>query len=97
MFTFDLADELAGTGVTATALHPATYMPTKMVARPVSTLKSGVDATLRLVIDPALDGVTGRYYNGQREARADPQAYAPAARARLRTLSDQLTGLTSGP
>ncbi len=97
MLTFDLADELAGTGVTATALHPATYMPTKMVARPVSTLQSGVDATLRLVIDPALDGVTGRYYNGQREARADPQTYDPAARARLRTLSDQLTGLTSGP
>ncbi|HZD16305.1 MAG TPA: SDR family NAD(P)-dependent oxidoreductase [Pseudonocardiaceae bacterium] len=97
MFTLDLADELAGTGVTATALHPATYMPTKMVARPVSTLQSGVDATLRLVIDPALDGVTGRYYNGQREARANPQAYDPAARARLRTLSDHLTGLTPDP
>jgi NAD(P)-dependent dehydrogenase (short-subunit alcohol dehydrogenase family) len=97
MFTFDLADELAGTGVTATALHPATYMPTKMVARPVSTLQSGVDATLRLVIDPALDGVTGRYYNGQREARANPQAYDPAARARLRTLSDHLTGLPPNP
>ncbi|HWR47859.1 MAG TPA: SDR family NAD(P)-dependent oxidoreductase [Pseudonocardiaceae bacterium] len=97
MFTLDLADELAGTGVTATALHPATYMPTKMVARPVSTLQSGVDATLRLVIDPALDGVTGRYYNGQREARANPQAYDPAARARLRTLSDHLIGLTPDP
>jgi NAD(P)-dependent dehydrogenase (short-subunit alcohol dehydrogenase family) len=97
MFTFDLADELAGTGVTATALHPATYMPTKMVARPVSTLQSGVDATLRLVIDPALDGVTGRYYNGQREDRANPQAYDPAARARLRTLSDHLTGLPPDP
>ena len=96
MFTFDLAEELVGTGVTATALHPATYMPTKMVSRPVSTLQSGVDATLRLVIDPALDGVTGRYFNGQREARADPQAYDPAARGRLRKLSDQLTGLTSG-
>ena len=31
MFTFDLADELDGRGVTATCLHPATYMPTKMV------------------------------------------------------------------
>lgn len=93
MFTFDLADELAATGVTATALHPATYMPTKMVPRPVSTLQSGIDATLRLVIDPALDGVTGRYYNGQRKARADPQAYDPVARARLRALSEQLTGL----
>src|SRR5258708_14501533 len=31
MMTFDLAEELAGTGVTANCLHPATYMPTKMV------------------------------------------------------------------
>ncbi|MGH3821299.1 MAG: SDR family NAD(P)-dependent oxidoreductase [Pseudonocardiaceae bacterium] len=36
MFAFDLAEELAGTGVTATALHPATYLPTKIVATPVS-------------------------------------------------------------
>ncbi|MGH3549585.1 MAG: hypothetical protein ACRDQU_16060 [Pseudonocardiaceae bacterium] len=48
------------------------------------------------MIDPTLDGITGRYYNGQREARADPQAYDPSARARLRVLSDQLTGLMSG-
>jgi NAD(P)-dependent dehydrogenase (short-subunit alcohol dehydrogenase family) len=93
MFTFDLADELPAAGVTANALHPATYMPTKIVSRPVSTLQSGVDATVRLVADPALDGVTGHYYDGLREARAHPQAYDPAARARLRTLSEQLTGL----
>ena len=31
MFTFDLAEELASTGVTANRLHPATYMLTKMV------------------------------------------------------------------
>ena len=96
MFTFDLAEELAGTGVTATTLHPATYMPTKMVPTPISTLKSGVDATVRLVLDRALDGVSGRYYNGQRQARAHRQAYDPAARARLRTLSEQLTGLSNG-
>lgn len=96
MFTFDLAEELAGTGVTATALHPATYMPTKMVATPISTLKSGVDATVRLVLDRALDGVSGRYYNGQRQAHPHRQAYDPAARARLRALSKQLTGLSDG-
>jgi hypothetical protein len=39
--------------------------------------------------------VSGRYYNGQRQARAHPQAYDPVARARLRTLSEQLTGLAS--
>jgi NAD(P)-dependent dehydrogenase (short-subunit alcohol dehydrogenase family) len=31
MHAFDLAAQLEGTGVTATALHPATFMATKMV------------------------------------------------------------------
>ena len=31
MFTFDLAEELPATAVTANCLHTATYMPTKMV------------------------------------------------------------------
>ncbi|TDE23829.1 SDR family NAD(P)-dependent oxidoreductase [Actinomadura sp. 6K520] len=91
LFTVDLAEELAGTGVTANALHPATYMPTKMVPSPISTLEEGVEATYRLVTDPALDDVSGRFYNGLKEARADAQAYDPDARARLRDLSEQLT------
>jgi hypothetical protein len=40
--------------------------------------------------------VSGRYYNGQRQARAHKQAYDPEARARLRMLSEQLTGLSNG-
>src|SRR5437868_5107160 len=49
MFTFDLARELEGSGVTANALHPATYMPTKIVPHPTSTLEEGIEATLRLI------------------------------------------------
>ena len=97
MFTFDLAGELDGSRISATALHPATYMPTKMVlaarGSAMSTLEEGVEATRRLVDDPALEGVTGRYFEGKREARADAQAYDSGARARLRALSDELTGL----
>lgn len=93
MFTFDLAAELADRRVTVNALHPATFMDTAMVresgVRAVSTVEQGSDATLRLIADPALDGVTGRYFNGFREARADPQAYDPDARARLRALTDE--------
>jgi NAD(P)-dependent dehydrogenase (short-subunit alcohol dehydrogenase family) len=96
MHTFDLATQLANAGVTANCLHPATFMPTKMVfaarGSAASTLEEGVEATLRLVADASLDGVTGRYYNGQRESRADPQAYDPQARCRLRELSERLTG-----
>jgi NAD(P)-dependent dehydrogenase (short-subunit alcohol dehydrogenase family) len=100
MFTFDLAEELDGSGVTATALHPATYMPTKMVVdggiAPVSSLEQGVEATLRLVADPELDGVTGRYFNGLREAQPDPQANDPEARRRLRELSEELVAARAG-
>jgi NAD(P)-dependent dehydrogenase (short-subunit alcohol dehydrogenase family) len=94
MFTFDLAVELDATTVTATCLHPATYMPTKMVlasgVRPTSSLEQGVAATRRLVADPELDGVTGRYFNGLRPATPHPQALDPEARRRLRELSEQL-------
>ncbi|MEU6427746.1 SDR family NAD(P)-dependent oxidoreductase [Microbispora sp. NPDC046973] len=91
MFTFDLAEELAGQRVSVTALHPATYMDTTMVREagvPVlSSVREGGDATLRLI-----DGKvpSGTYHVGVSEARADPQAYDREARARLRELSDRL-------
>ncbi len=94
MFTFDLAQELEGTGVTVNCLHPGTYMPTKMVraagVEPVTALEDGVRATLRLIEDPELDEVSGRYFNGLREAEPHPQARDARARQRLRELSDQL-------
>jgi NAD(P)-dependent dehydrogenase (short-subunit alcohol dehydrogenase family) len=97
MLTFDLAEELAGDGVTATSLHPGTYMPTKMVTaagvEPVTALEQGVRATRRLVADPDLDGVSGRYFNGERAAEPLAQAHDRRARRRLRELSDQLCGL----
>jgi NAD(P)-dependent dehydrogenase (short-subunit alcohol dehydrogenase family) len=97
MHAFDLAEELDGQGVTANALHPGTYMPTKMVrasgTTPVTPLEDGVEATWRLAADAALDGITGRYYFGTDEARADEQAYAADARRRLRELSKKLVGV----
>lgn len=92
MFTLDLAEELSGTGVTVNALHPATYMDTTMVREggvtPWSTVEEGGLATLRLIDAPDLG--SGRYFDGVREARADRQAYDPAARRRLRRMSEGL-------
>jgi NAD(P)-dependent dehydrogenase (short-subunit alcohol dehydrogenase family) len=100
MFTFDLAEELLAAGVTANCLHPATFMPTKMVleggVEPVSSLEQGVAATLRLVADPQLDGVSGRYFNGLAPAEPHPQAHDENARRQLRELSDRLCGLRGG-
>ena len=94
MFTFDLAEELDPSAVTANCLHPATYMPTKMVhaagVNPASSLEEGRDATLRLVADPEPDGVSGHYFNGTREEAAHPQAYDEDARRQLRELSERL-------
>jgi NAD(P)-dependent dehydrogenase (short-subunit alcohol dehydrogenase family) len=94
MLTFDLASELADRGVAVNCLHPGTYMPTKMVLEagvtPVDSLESGIEATLRLVADPALDGVTGTYFDRLREARAISQAYDADARRRLRELTAEL-------
>jgi len=98
-WTFDLAERLAGRGVTANVLHPGTYMPTKMVlaagVEPFDSLETGVRSTLRLIADPALDGVTGRYFDRLDEARARPQAYDPDARRRLRELSERLVGVAA--
>jgi len=55
-----------------------------------------VQATTHLITAPELDQVSGRYFNGLREARAESQAYDRQARRQLRQLSEQLTGLT-GP
>src|ERR671910_1521920 len=97
MFTFELAERLRGTGVTVNALHPATLMDTKMVretfGRSMSTVEEGAEATVRLAVSPELEGITNRYFDGTREARADSQAYDEKARKRLWALSEDLCGV----
>ena len=94
MFTFDLARALEGTGIIVNALHPATFMDTRMVERagiePRSTVDEGADAVMQLVTE---DVGSGGYFNGLRPARADAQAYDEEARRRLRELSEELTGV----
>jgi NAD(P)-dependent dehydrogenase (short-subunit alcohol dehydrogenase family) len=96
MFTFELAEHLRDTGVTVNALHPASLMDTKMVQSTfgytMSTVEEGTEAVVRLAISPEIGGVTGRYFDGTREARANRQAYDPRVRNRLWALSEELCG-----
>jgi NAD(P)-dependent dehydrogenase (short-subunit alcohol dehydrogenase family) len=95
MFGMALAERLPPNEVTVNSLHPATYMPTKIVleeiGRTVDRLEDGVEATARLAISPELEGVSGRFFNRTTEAQAHPQAYDPNARRRLWELSERLT------
>jgi len=97
MFTFDLAQELQGSSVTANCLHPATYMDTTMVRAdgisPVSSVAAGADAILHLASSVEMEGRTGLYFDGLHPSRANAQAYEITARERLRALSLELTGL----
>jgi NAD(P)-dependent dehydrogenase (short-subunit alcohol dehydrogenase family) len=94
MNTFDLAEEFKAADITVNCLHPATYMDTAMVRdsgiSPLNSVETGTDAVMALV---ALKGATGRYYDVQREARANAQAYDLEARRKLRELSVALAGL----
>lgn len=96
MFTMDLAEELAGTGVTANVLHPASLMDTNMVrewfgaAR--TTVEEGALHVERLALSEELKGVSGVYFDQSREARVSEQAYDLEARSRLRELSFKWTG-----
>jgi len=97
MFTFDLAEELEDTGVTANCLHPGAYMPTNMVRaagiEPATPLEEGIAATVRLIDSDEVDGVNGHFFDGVRESAPHPQAEDPEARRRLRELSEELTGI----
>jgi NAD(P)-dependent dehydrogenase (short-subunit alcohol dehydrogenase family) len=97
MFTIDLAQELAGSGVTVNSLHPATYMNTTMVREggitPISTVEQGGEAILHLAVGDDVAGKSGLFFNGMQQAQANPQAYDQVARQRLRALSLELTGL----
>jgi NAD(P)-dependent dehydrogenase (short-subunit alcohol dehydrogenase family) len=98
MVGFSLAERLPAGEVTVNSLHPATFMPTKIVleqhGHSVDDLETGIDATVRLAIGADMEGVTGRYFERRAEARADDQAYDAKARQRLWDLSAELTGET---
>ncbi len=57
---------------------------------PRSSVEEGVRATLRLLVAPGLDGVSGRFFDGTRETEPNPAADDPQARAFVRALTEEL-------
>jgi hypothetical protein len=72
----------------------ATTMVREAGVSPWSRVEDGAEAILNLAIAPAMEGRSGLYFDGLREARANGQAYDLRARERLRAISLELTGLS---
>ena len=107
MFTYELARRLAGTGVTATALHPGMtdtsfsaedpsrfFAPLVVVARPfMKTPERGAETSVYLASSPAAEGLTGLYFANRTAKRSNKSSYDTAATARLWRVSADLVGL----
>jgi NAD(P)-dependent dehydrogenase (short-subunit alcohol dehydrogenase family) len=106
LFTRELARRLAGTGVTVNAVHPGAVSTglgkqngwwaaalIKVLGLFFRTPEQGAATSIHLASSPAVDGVSGRYFADQKEARPSRAAEDDAAARRLWDLSSQMTGL----
>jgi NAD(P)-dependent dehydrogenase (short-subunit alcohol dehydrogenase family) len=109
LFTRELARRLASTGVTANALHPGVIRSAlghdgdlrgiigivwpilqRWTAEPA---EAGARVVMHVAADPALEGVTGKYFSKMDEAVPSALAQDDAAAKRLWEMSEKLVGL----
>jgi NAD(P)-dependent dehydrogenase (short-subunit alcohol dehydrogenase family) len=97
MFTFTLAEKIKDTGITVNALHPGTYLDTKMVTEAGITAmgraEDGAKAEVYLATSSDLSGISGQYFDRMEISKAIRQAYDSQAREKLWSLSMKFTDL----
>ena len=65
-------------------------MVRRSFGRAMSEVEEGVEALVRLIADPELDGVSGRYFDQLEEEAPHSQAYDEDAGRRLWALGEDL-------
>jgi NAD(P)-dependent dehydrogenase (short-subunit alcohol dehydrogenase family) len=82
-------------GAIGTKIWNAAPRPVAAVLKAVlPSAERGARPVVRLAIDPALEGVTGRYFNRTLEAPPSAAAQSDADAARLWALAERATGLS---
>ena len=111
MFTYELARRLAGTGVTATVLHPgvtrtnfgaedqaAFFKVMQPLVRPfLKAPADGAATPIYLASSGEVEGVTGRYFAKRKPKSSNKASYDTAAAARLWRVSAGLVGVPLDP
>jgi retinol dehydrogenase 14 len=111
MFTNELARRVAGTGVTATAVHPGVvrtnfgaedqawfFAIISRVIRPLlKTPAQGAQTAIYLASSPDMAGVTGQFFANRKPKKANKVAYDTDMTGRLWRVSADLVGMTPGP
>nr|MBA2510686.1 SDR family oxidoreductase [Rubrobacteraceae bacterium] len=105
MFTYELAERLKGTGVTATCMHPGAVNtrfgtnnsgPFTILFRLFKPFmrapEQGADTVIWLASSPEVEGASGRYYSDRKLVKPKKVASDPDARRRLWEESERLTG-----
>jgi NAD(P)-dependent dehydrogenase (short-subunit alcohol dehydrogenase family) len=108
LFTYELARRLEGTGVTTNALHPGVVatgfgrndpgwlrVAVRLLSPFLLDARKGAATTVHVATDPALEGVTGRYFAKSRQAASSPASHDREAQLRLWDASERLTGLAA--
>ena len=105
LWTRELARRLTGKGVTVNALHPGAVATRlgrgngpllDLVQRAIGLFmrspEQGAATSLYLASDPALEGVSGRYFADRKEKQPAPHATDDTTARRLWEISEGLTG-----
>lgn len=107
LFTYELARQLEGTGVTVNALHPG-FVATNLgadnfgflgsIARKIVNLtaispEKGAQTIVYLATSPEVHGVSGKYFVKQEPVQTSPATYDEAAQEHLWDISAERTGL----
>jgi retinol dehydrogenase 12 len=106
MFTYELANRLKETQVTANALHPG-FVATRFghnnawvkaqLIRATQMLaisaEKGAETMIYLSTAPEVEGVSGTYFVNKREVRSSPQSYDAAIGKALWHVSEAMVGV----
>ncbi len=108
MFTYELARQLAGSGVTANAVHPGVVrsgfggdfggiigLGMKLIRPFEITPERGAQTIIYLATSPEVEGVSGEYFSNKKPIKSKKQSYDVADQQRLWQVSEQLTAARS--